>query len=237
MGPRMGEAGAANVGVAAHIKAAAKGPRYDEHQTPEERSGFDNGIWLCQTHAALIDRDEKTFPVELLQKWKKDAEQRAFDQLLSGQGPAKVHRAAAELADQVAELRTLLALPTDTDVDSVRARVAVGSRAQVEAFERSERWPRHLVQLELAADAEGGTGRLSLERFGQLLSATQKIVLVSPPGTGKSTTLVQIARQMLTEGPVPVIVPLGEWAEASSDLFAWLVNRHGYEGLLISAEN
>ena len=29
--------------------------------TPEERAGYENGIWMCRTHVALIDRDEKYF--------------------------------------------------------------------------------------------------------------------------------------------------------------------------------
>ena len=62
-----------NIGVAAHICAAAKGgPRYDENMTPEERKGIDNCIWLCQTHAKLIDTDERTYTVELLHKWKEE---------------------------------------------------------------------------------------------------------------------------------------------------------------------
>ena len=232
IGPRMGESGVANVGVAAHIKAASKGfARYDEHQTAVERGGFENGIWLCQTHSKLIDHDAKTFTVEKLHEWKKDAEQRAFEQLLSGHGPAKVYRAAEALSDEVAELRALLALPKDMNVDDVRARVATGSLTQIEAFEWSDRWPKHLVDLELAVEGDGGNSRLAIGRFGTLLSATQKIVLVSPPGTGKSTTLVQIARRMLAEGPVPVVIPLGEWAESKVDLFSWVVARHGYEGL------
>ena len=35
-----------NIGVAAHICAAAQGgPRYDASITPEERKSFENGIW------------------------------------------------------------------------------------------------------------------------------------------------------------------------------------------------
>jgi hypothetical protein len=53
-----------NVGVAAHIAAAAPGPgarRYDATTTEEQRLSIDNGIWLCQTCAKLIDTDEKTY--------------------------------------------------------------------------------------------------------------------------------------------------------------------------------
>jgi len=61
----------ATVGVAAHIAGAApKGPRYDGSMTSEYRASSDNGIWLCATHATLIDRDVSRFPVETLRAWK-----------------------------------------------------------------------------------------------------------------------------------------------------------------------
>lgn len=66
------------VGVVAHICAAApNGPRYDPFMTPEERSGEGNGILLCREHAAIIDIDEASYPVELLKQWKQMAYKRA----------------------------------------------------------------------------------------------------------------------------------------------------------------
>ncbi|MBR1266367.1 hypothetical protein JQ629_02485 [Bradyrhizobium sp. AUGA SZCCT0222] len=43
--------------------------------TSEERSDIKNAIWLCQTHAKLIDDDELSFPASLLREWKSTAEQ------------------------------------------------------------------------------------------------------------------------------------------------------------------
>ena len=69
-------------GVAAHICAAAKGgPRYDANMTAQERSGIENCIWLCQTHSKLIDTDVKKYTVDLLRKWKSEAENRASKEL------------------------------------------------------------------------------------------------------------------------------------------------------------
>lgn len=67
-----------NVGVAAHITGAAqRGPRYDASLTPEERRAYTNGIWLCQICAKLIDDDKSRYTVDLLQDWKKTAEESA----------------------------------------------------------------------------------------------------------------------------------------------------------------
>jgi hypothetical protein len=64
-----------NVGVAAHVTAAAPGgPRYDPALTPEERKGILNGIWLCQDCAKMIDSDPDRYPVPLLRQWKAQAE-------------------------------------------------------------------------------------------------------------------------------------------------------------------
>jgi len=55
-GPHTDEKKAINVGVAAHITAASVGgPRYDPPLSQEERISPDNGIWLCQVCAKLID--------------------------------------------------------------------------------------------------------------------------------------------------------------------------------------
>jgi len=70
--------GASNVGVAAHISAGSEGgPRYDPTLSSSERRSRANGIWLCQTHAKLIDDDETRFTVQLLKGWRDLAEDHA----------------------------------------------------------------------------------------------------------------------------------------------------------------
>lgn len=64
-----------NIGVAAHICAAAPGgKRYDPCMTEKERKSIRNGIWLCQSCAKLVDSDELRYTEEVLHKWKHDAE-------------------------------------------------------------------------------------------------------------------------------------------------------------------
>lgn len=64
-----------NIGVAAHICAAAPGgPRYDSAMTEEKRKSSENGIWLCQSCAKLIDSDPIRYSKDLLKAWKNLAE-------------------------------------------------------------------------------------------------------------------------------------------------------------------
>lgn len=105
IGPDEGGAGAINIGVAAHIAAASGGgPRYDPFMTLEERSGIDNGIWLCQNCAHLIDADSAAYPVELLHRWKEQAESEARASLGKrcslSETEAQVLSEAEELAEE-----------------------------------------------------------------------------------------------------------------------------------------
>lgn len=72
----------ANTGVAAHICAASKGPgaRRRLLDLKLDRAllrKYENGIWMCETHAKLIDTDEVSYTVEMLKDWRRLAELRA----------------------------------------------------------------------------------------------------------------------------------------------------------------
>jgi hypothetical protein len=89
IGPHSDESRSVNVGVAAHITAAsAGGPRFDPTMTAEDRQSIENGIWLCQVCAKLIDNDEERFTVTVLRDWKKTAEYLANTEVSTGsRGP------------------------------------------------------------------------------------------------------------------------------------------------------
>jgi hypothetical protein len=71
-----------DIGVAAHITAASPdGSRYDPSLTPEQRRSADNGIWLCQNDAELVDNDAVRYTVDCLRTWKVAAEQAAAREL------------------------------------------------------------------------------------------------------------------------------------------------------------
>jgi hypothetical protein len=71
------------IGVAAHIRAASPGgPRFDPAQSREARRGIDNGIWLCQNCGRLVDADPERFTIEVLVRWKREAQERAFRDLV-----------------------------------------------------------------------------------------------------------------------------------------------------------
>jgi len=93
-GPRSDAAKVVNIGVAAHITAASPGgPRYDASLSAEERGSIENGIWLCQNCAKLIDNDANQFTVDVVRGWKAMSEARALA-ALTGVPPVDVELAA-----------------------------------------------------------------------------------------------------------------------------------------------
>jgi len=102
-GPRSEPDKSINIGVAAHITAASSnGPRYNRSFTAAERKSIDNGIWLCQNCAKLVDNDESRYTVAQLRDWKRESEQVALD-ALEGRNPE-----LTEQDDDVAHIRWLL---------------------------------------------------------------------------------------------------------------------------------
>jgi hypothetical protein len=86
-GPQTKPNGSINIGVAAQITAASpEGPRYDGSLNPEQRKALDNGIWLCQKCAKLIDSDEAQYTVAKIKDWKNMAEAAALKELESREG-------------------------------------------------------------------------------------------------------------------------------------------------------
>jgi hypothetical protein len=75
-GPHEDQTKVVNIGVAAHITGASvDGPRFNPSLTPGERRSAENGIWLCQSCAKLVDNDPIRYSADVLRQWKVRAEE------------------------------------------------------------------------------------------------------------------------------------------------------------------
>ncbi|MCJ2184060.1 hypothetical protein MTR62_15350 [Novosphingobium sp. 1949] len=194
--------GEINLGTAAHICAAAPGgPRYDEKMTPEQRSSAENGIWMCRDHGKAIDSDEKAFTVGLLREWKRQVQEDSWRRVLRNEAP-----------------------PAPQSNDDLHARLRDAATADLSVFRNTAKWPSTSVPLTL--EVEGLSEPVTTNAIARAVVSLDDLVLVAPPGMGKTTTLFQIAEAMLTDGGgIPLIVPLGDWATEETTVLGSILKR------------
>jgi hypothetical protein len=129
-GPRSEPTMSINIGVAAHISAAAPGgPRYDSLLSPSLRQAASNGIWLCQNCAKLIDNDPVRFGVELIRRWKSLSEELALKEV-EGSRPGN------DLNGAVAELIMFIEIRASRVIEMIEQKSMQGLAAYREAFNR-----------------------------------------------------------------------------------------------------
>ncbi len=221
---------AINIGVAAHITAAsAGGPRYDPALTPEQRKDASNGIWLCQDHAHAIDADDRGFSAETLRTWKRQAEARSFHALMagmSGGGPGSGF--LLDPGDGI-DIRLRFNLAVDEDLVALKAGLLAAAREDAAAFRRTRYWTEHAIELKLRLKAEGETTPFAVHDLAVTTEAFNEIVILSSPGTGKTTTLLQLAEAIIDKrGAVASFISLDDWSAQPKSLLESILERHAF---------
>jgi hypothetical protein len=170
--------GIITIGVAAHICAAsAGGPRYNVAQTPEARRGRENGIWLCQNCGRLIDADPQKFTVEVLIGWKRDAQSRAFRELVVP-GTASPTEEAERIGLLIAADNRSVA---DARSDDLFFKVRAAAANDLAAFKRGPIWSGSTVELTLRLQDDPSTPSFNISKLPPALEIAPEVTIVAPP--------------------------------------------------------
>jgi hypothetical protein len=227
VGANAAQDGTIIIGVAAHICAASPGgPRYDVAQTPTARRGKENGIWLCQNCGRLVDADPAKFTVDKLTKWKQDAQTHAFRELVAP---------SAAFAEESARVGAAIAAddrPVDTEFDAVFQKVHASAATDLATYKRGPLWSSDAVELTLRIEGDGEAPSFSIGRLPLAIEVAPEVTIVAPPGTGKTTTLLQLAGHTLAANSiVPLYFRLGDWSAGSGGLLASLHKRSVFKSI------
>ncbi|HEL5054260.1 TPA: hypothetical protein UOA92_002055 [Stenotrophomonas maltophilia] len=203
-----------NIGVAAHICAAAPGVgarRYRADMTPDQRKSHENGIWLCQDCAKAIDSDDPIFTNAFLHSWKQkhseDMWRSVIDKLPFG----------PTMPPTVAE---------------ISARFRKAAAADLAVFRRAPKWPGTDVALTLTLKVKHVDEAISTRALANAVTTLDDLIIVAAPGMGKTTTLFQVADGLLEIGNgTPLIVPLGDWATEGDALLVSILKRPAFNGI------
>jgi hypothetical protein len=217
------------VGDAAHICAAAPGgPRYDASQTPAERKGKANGIWLCKICARLVDVDPAKYSVETLREWKCTAQKRALHEVLHPRQPA--------LTAEVSRIEALigaenLAVSTPALAD-VFTRAHAAAKADLDAYHRLPIWSQGAPELTLRLDGDTSVPTFNIGELPLAVEMAPEVTIIAPAGTGKTTTVLQLASHVLARNAIiPLFFRLGDWSTGSSGLLASARERHAFRAM------
>lgn len=212
-GAALGDDGVINVGFAAHITAASpRGPRYDPTLTKEQRRHRSNGLWLCGTHAKLVDSDESHFTVKELRTWKRLAEQRSFLEVVASK-PSPLGRLLAD----------------DEDIQTAFDLLLDYCKSDLSAFQRTPSWPSHPVTLNLRMLDGESAKSFVVSGLASGIDLYDQVAVIAAPGTGKTTTLLQLAEATLANAAaVAVFIPLSEWATGLDSFFQSILRRTAF---------
>ena len=207
-----------NIGEASHITAAAPGgARYDPTITPQERRNISNGIWLCRKCAKIVDDDPNTYSVELLREWKEQSEQDAFIECLQGR--------TFESSD---DIRVSPAL--DISIQVLEDQIRNAAINDLIAFRRYLKIPDDAVTLRLVCKVD--ENHFGITNFIGTIRKVRSLGIISPPGTGKTTTLIQLAEAIHnTNCEAAVFVPLGSWSNESCTLLESICRRNAFNNI------
>jgi len=186
-GPRNDSHQIINIGVAAHITAASPGgPRYNPSQTSEERKSTENGIWLCQNCAKLVDNDPDRYTVEILNYWKAWSEKAA---LLEIEGQAY---SAPDLPDSSAEIEiSYRRIHIKSERHDYLLEITIGNRGiePISSFHVDLEFPSRVIEnvdenplyIENRSNFETSFFRISHRSDGKVLFPGDSEVIMSLP--------------------------------------------------------
>ena len=151
------------------------------------------------------------FTVELLHEWKAQAQKDSWQRV--------VHNDA----------RQGLAVKAPTEGE-LSARLRAATAADLEVFRRLDKWPSTHIPLTLEVDGLGDS--VSTSALAAVLTTLDDLILVAPPGMGKTTTLFQIAEAVLANGNgSPIVVQLNDWSTDGVALLESVLKRPAFRGI------
>jgi hypothetical protein len=183
---------------------------------------------LCQNCGRLVDADPKKFTIELLTGWKRTAQERAFRELVAPETSAST--------EEVVRVGTIIATENsvvgDSTFEALFANVRTAAASDLAGYKRAPMWSNRSVELTLRLYDDQTAPPFSISKLPTGLEVAPEVTIIAPPGTGKTTTVLQLATHVLSaKGTVPVYFRLGEWSTSSSSLLASLRERAAFKDI------
>ena len=120
--------------------------------------------------------------------------------------------------------------PQDS-VESVTARLRAAAARDLDAFVTALKSPVNAISLGLRLIESERVTSFEAAGLAAAIGTFNEIVLVAQPGTGKTTTLLQVVRSItINDSFIAAFIPLSEWSAQSQTLLQSIVRRTAFAG-------
>jgi hypothetical protein len=100
------------------------------------------------------------------------------------------------------------------------------------AYKRAPIWSGESIELTLRLYDDHSAPPFSISKLPLAVEVAPEVTIVAPPGTGKTTTLLQLAEHVLAaKSIVPLFFRLGDWSTGSSSLLSSLHQRYAFRNI------
>ncbi|MBV1910352.1 MAG: hypothetical protein KUG78_13700 [Kangiellaceae bacterium] len=121
--------------------------------------------------------------------------------------------------------------PIKGDIQSVTERLIASSKADLLTFIGMPGSPQQPEYLNLRNINKNKEQILDVSDLAAEIKTTYSIAIIAPPGTGKTTTLLQLAGKVLKEGvSVAIYIPLSDWSTYSNTFFEYILKIASFAG-------
>ena len=169
---------------------------------------MENGIWLCPTHARIIDTDEREFTVELLHNWQAQAKEDSYRRVVDG----------GEYAGSSA---------SGGSHDELKARLRMAATKDLGSYRGTPAWPPNAIARTF--EVEGLGERISTGGLARIISRWDDLIVVAEPGMGKTTMIFELADAVLQNSEaLPIVIPLGDWSLRGESLIDAILKRPSF---------
>jgi hypothetical protein len=167
----------------------------------------------------------------MLRKWKRAAEIQALLALAAPHLTScqRITPAAPGTLEQELER---LGLTVQDYFESVTLPLISAAQTDLVAFKNMPGWPRHAIALNLRISDGDFKQAFNASGLAAAVETFNEIVVIAPPGTGKTTTLLQLVEAILSQGNmVAVFIPLSEWSSQTDSFFQSIMRRRAFAGM------
>lgn len=125
-----------------------------------------------------------------------------------------------------------LGLIEQGDIKPVLEKIINAGKEDISKFKCLAGWPVYPLELSFTIRDKEKETKADIQGLSDLLITSYEMSTLSPPGYGKTTSLIQLTEHLLIKGiSAAVYIPLSEWSESSETLINSVIRRPSYQGM------